>query len=181
MKKIRFILLILLTHWQFTSSAQDYFWSSKEEIFTTYEDLIDQDSSFTIDIVDHGNSVIVKIEGADSLEITHFFNQNGVANSESLCDSLIINLLCTDCQDKHVTKMLENKNRKWRQLPDQSYVSKVWVSKFWPGDKSAILYTVPMMKIIKGESSTVILIYSQEYTKKDWKEELRKKPIDVFQ
>lgn len=163
-----------MTLWQFKSEAQDYFWSSKEEIITNYEDFIDQVSSFTINITDKGNSVLVKIEGADSLEITHFFNRKGETNSESLCDSLIIILLCTDCQDTHVTKMLENKNRKWRQLPDQNYLSKKWVSKFWQGDKSAILYRVPMMKIIKGKSSTVILIYSQEYTKKKWKEELKK-------
>ncbi|GEM_PF-4967786 len=169
---MKYALLIFIFHilTQTIVLSQDQLWNDRENIILEYENY--PDTNFKYIIIDSTDEILVKIYGHDSLEITHYIKpyQNGKFDNESICDSILINLMCDSCVQFHVNQLTKNKIRKWVELSDSMYISSKWVSKFWPTDKSSNIYTVPIMKIIHEQKTTRIILYTQELTKKKWKE-----------
>jgi hypothetical protein len=150
--------------------SQDNLWNDRENIILEYENYSDQDFNYII--TDSIREILVKIYGQDSLEVTHFIRpyQNGEFDNESICDSIIINLLCDSCVEYHILQMTNSKTRKWIELSDSSYISSKWVSKSESSNKESNIYTVPILKVIENQNLTQIILFTKELTKNEWKE-----------
>lgn len=166
LKAIGLLCLACLV-WQLNASAQDDFWNEKGLILSKYQDR--SDSVFQVTTEDKGDELIVRISGSDSLEITHFFRLRNTVHEESLCDSLVIRLLCAECVEKHTQKLIRSGERKWLLLPDSVYISRRNVSSISRAGKSPKRFGVPMMKIDRGVGCTTVTIYRRELTAKEWK------------
>lgn len=163
-------LLFNLTMLQ--AQGPDNLWTEKQLIISEYEDLSKIDTSVQYNIADSSNRIFITIKGTDSLELIHYIKpyHNGTTDNESICDSMMIKLLCTDCVDKHTSKLIYSRDRKWLQISDTFYISQKWVSKFRPADKSPNIYTAPVMEIKTKEIYTEVILYTQKLTKKELKE-----------
>lgn len=168
MKKVGLVYIVIMFS-QLSLWSQDNLWNDRESIIQEYENY--PDTNFQYFILNNTDELLVKIYGQDSIEITHYFKPDNYdeMDNESICDSIVIELLCETCVDYHITQMSESKYRKWVKVSDSVYISSKWVSKFWPSDKSPNIYTVPIMRVIKGDDLTRILLYTDEFTKKEWK------------
>lgn len=166
-KTLIFILLLL---GQTSLFGQDQLWNDRGSIINVYEAYTD--TSFRYVIADSGKKITVGIYGSDSLVITHYIRayQNEKIDDESICDSIVINLLCDSCAEFHMNRMVDSKGRKWVEISDSLYISSKWVSKFSPSDKTPTIYTVPFMKFIQEKETIQILLYTEELTKKRWQE-----------
>ncbi|MES2589355.1 MAG: hypothetical protein V4622_10265 [Bacteroidota bacterium] len=169
MKKIT-LILISLFNLQTQCWSQDNLWNNRENIIFQYESYTD--TIYQYIILDNTNNISVGIYGSDTLEINHFIRPytNREIDNESICDSLIIKLICQDCVDFHISKAINSKERNWIKLTDSLFISPKWVSKFIPNDKTTNIYTLPVMIITKVDSLTQIILYTEKVTKKKWKE-----------
>lgn len=168
MKTTLIFIFIILT--QTTLWGQDNLWNERGNIIHQYESY--SDTSYQYVILDNTDNIAIRIYGSDSLEIEHFIRPytNGTIDNESLCDSVVINLLCDSCVEFHISRMSNSKERKWIKLSDSIFISSKCVSKFRPADKTATIYTVPMMKIKDNGNLTQIILFTERMTKKKWKE-----------
>jgi hypothetical protein len=165
------ILCINFVFWALSSFCQDNFWNEKGAIVSKYTLMQTNDSTFQFKTTARDDNFTILITGSDSLRINHFFQSysNGSINDESLCDSLVIELLCSNCKEGHLNTLIHSKERKWLKLSDSLYISRKSVSKFWPTDKSPNKFRVPIMEIHPGNIMTRIIIHSEILTKEEWK------------
>lgn len=153
--------------------SQDNLWSMRQDILEEYRGYAD--TAYTYTISDHTSSITVKISGLDSLVIEHFFRLPGnkIYDDESICDSLVIKLLCNDCVTYHISELAGSKERKWHKYSDSLYISRRWVSKFMPPGKAPNIYSVPVMEIETLEQQTQVTLYIKTFTKEEWKDLLK--------
>lgn len=163
------LIYILFVNLQAKLFCQDNLWNDRENIIFIYKSYPAINYQYIIS--DYTSNILVGIYGSDSLEINHFIRPytNGSIDNESICDSIIIKLFCKECINYHLEKTINSKDRQWIKLSDSLYISPKWVSKFTPYDESDIIYTIPMMKIIKKENATDIILYTNVITKKKLK------------
>lgn len=164
-----FLIFIYLIFTQTVLYGQDNLWKERGSIIFQFENY--PDASYQFVIVDSTAKISIGIYGEDSLEITNYIRpySSGKFDDESLCDSVVTNLLCDSCVEFHIEQMRDSKERKWVKLSDSLFVSSKWVSKLRPEDKTSTIYTVPIMKITKKDSFTQIILYTERMTKEKWK------------
>lgn len=152
--------------------SQDNFWYEKGNIISEYSEFKNNTKAFKYQTLSSENTFTVSINGTDSMRVQHFFRpyNDGSFNEESLCDSLIIELLCQKCIDQHLSKLIKSKERKWRKTTDSIYISSKAVGKYPYRGKLPTKFMVPMMKINSSEKITTITIYPLMFTKQEWRE-----------
>jgi hypothetical protein len=169
-KILSFIVGLIVSSFLSTTFAQDNFWNEKGDVLQYYQNIKSSDTNFVYEINDINNIVKVKIDGEDNLLITHFFSfdsDNEIYN-ESICDSLIIELNCIDCIDKHINKLINSKQRRWQEYSDTLYISRTNVATL-KQKKKAKVFSVPFMHIHSDRTTTRVTIYRENLTKKQWK------------
>jgi hypothetical protein len=153
--------------------GQDKLWEEKQTILSDYYKLKRTDSLFTYEIVSRKNMVSVEIKGTDSLKLIHHFNLNGPSNPESLCDSMEIYLECAKCVDQTLLKIISDRERKWIQLTDGSYISRKYVMWSQANKGAKKIYTIPVMQIFREQNESKVIIFTINLSKADWKERLK--------
>ncbi len=120
------------------SLGQDYLGDSRADIINNVRGLVD--SSYTLsfsqtvvqinsfynsnknDTVLHFDTIAtlkVSIDGFEKIELEYFFD-----TFDNLCDSIVIKYYCSKCVDKHIKDFLANKDRKWKQLGTDNFISR---------------------------------------------------------
>jgi hypothetical protein len=147
------------------ASGQEYLGDSKQEIIKKCSGFMD--SSYKIsfsetiarvdtfwnfnDSVTHFDTTVtlkVSVEGFEKFTIEYFFTP-----FDDMCDSISIKYYCSDCIDKHINGFVAVKDRKWKQLNADKYISRKWTSK--STDKSGTDYGSPQMIIIRTPNQPV--------------------------
>ncbi|MBI2968327.1 MAG: hypothetical protein HYY40_11030 [Bacteroidetes bacterium] len=117
----------------FDSFGQDYLGDKKADIIiglndSTYkisftQTVVQVDTFwYQNDTVTHLDTIVnlkVSVNGFEKIELEYFFDQ-----FDNLCDSIEIKYYCSQCVDKHIKELLVNKERKWRQLDKDNYISR---------------------------------------------------------
>lgn len=172
MKKYVFVFLNLiccLSLW-----SQDMLYDDRINITTHYYDLSETDTSFSYTFEEALNHFTVHINGSDSLELIHYFDfwAEDTLVDYMVCMKIVFKMLCEDCAEVHVSKMLESKYRKWVKLSESKYLSRRWVSKI-NSSKNSRRVDVPVLEIKEEEGITTATLTVNEYLRKDWKNKIR--------
>lgn len=153
--------------------GQDKLWEEKQTILSDYYRMKANDTTFRYEVVNRNNIISVEINGTDSLKLIHYFNLDSTSGPESLCDSLEIYLECAKCMDETLMKIISDRDRKWQQMIDGSYISGKYL--MWSQTKAGAekTYTIPVMQIYREADHAEVIIYTTELSKTKWKQKLR--------
>ncbi len=144
--------------------GQEYLGDERADIKKKLHELVDT-SSYKISITDsithiysfHSttdtttyfdtiSNVKTLFDGFEKIELEYFFG-----SMDNLCDSIVIKFYCGKCADKHIKEFLDNKDRKWKQLGTDIYISRKQTKTYTTTDKTTL------EKIIKVGSPQMVI------------------------
>lgn len=173
MMKLVFVLLnVICVH---TLWSQDMLYDDRINITSHYYDLSETDTNFSYTFEETGDLFTVHINGSDSLELIHYFEfwDEDTLVDYMYCVKIDVKMLCEDCTEVHVSKMLDSKYRKWVKVSESKYLSRRWVSKIHSsGNPNRVV--VPVLQVIQNGSFTTVQLSTNEYIRKEWKARIRK-------
>ena len=143
MKKIIILWTVILG--STVAHGQDYLNNSKEEIIKKIQGWVD--STYTVSFSQtvvkintyySGNindtvlrfdtiaTLKVSIDGFEKIELEYFFD-----TLDNDCDSIVIEYYCSKCVDKQIKSFLADKDRKWKLIGADNYISRRQTNKWY--------------------------------------------------
>ena len=79
------------------------------------------------------------IERYEKLEMEYYFNSGGELTGggfDHFCDSIILKYYCGSCAEKHIKEFISDKDRKWKQIDTDIYISRRKINEGYAKDKA---------------------------------------------
>ncbi len=123
--------------------GQDYLGSTKKEVFKSMSlEVEDTTDNFEWEILDSSDAIRVMMTGHQKIIQTFYFNGSNV------CDSILIQLHCSECVDRNIEGVLgSTRRRNWHKVDSNNYISPNWLLKRGGGKYDPPTYTVMKMTV----------------------------------